>query len=108
MLGCVWISVVLSKSSQWESAENKSVNEIAGFTHFQLDFPNLCRLLVFSLSLSRIKHRKPNPDLIYTSKIWVCSRKPLKLFCAYSDENESGICLINSPNPQKVNESKRK
>lgn len=64
--------------------------------------------LVTSLSLSKSKHSEPNSDLIYTSKIWTCARKLLKLFWAYSDENESSICLINSPNPQKVNDSKRK
>lgn len=61
-----------------------------------------------SLSLSKSKHSEPNSDLIYTSKIWIGARKLLKLFWAYSDENESSICLINSPNTQKVNDSKRK
>lgn len=63
---------------------------------------------VTSLSFSKSKHSEPNSDLIYTSKIWTCASKLLKLFWAYSDENESSICLINSPNPQKVNDSKRK
>lgn len=63
---------------------------------------------VTSLSLSKSKHGEPNSDLIYTSKTWTCASKLLKLFWAYSDENESSICLINSPNPQKVNDSKRK
>lgn len=46
-LGCLWLSVVLSKASQWENAETQLFNEIVDFTHFQLDFPNLHKTSCF-------------------------------------------------------------